>query len=239
MEVVKDATMPEGKWTFDEDVTNAFDDMLARSIPQHDEMRRLCFELASPFVEDGTAVLDLGCSRGAAMAPFVDRFGARVRHVGVEVSAPMLAAARERFSGFIRCGVVDVLDLDLRAKYPPVRASVTLCVLTLQFVPIEHRQRIMRDAFDATVPGGCLVLVEKVLGATAALDKVLVDRYLAMKLENGYTRDQVDRKRLSLEGVLVPVTAGWNEELLRQAGFHQVDCFWRWCCFAGWLAVKR
>ena len=39
-------------------------------------------------------------------------------------------------------------------------------------------------------------------------------------------------------GVLVPVTAHWNEELLRQEGFTSVDCFWRHLNFAGWVAVK-
>jgi tRNA (cmo5U34)-methyltransferase len=43
---------------------------------------------------------------------------------------------------------------------------------------------------------------------------------------------------MSLEGVLVPVTARWNEELLHQEGFASVDCFWRHLNFAGWVAVK-
>jgi tRNA (cmo5U34)-methyltransferase len=37
----------------------------------------------------------------------------------------------------------------------------------------------------------------------------------------------------------VPVTARWNEELLRSAGFVDIDCFWRWMNFAGWIAVRH
>lgn len=139
----------------------------------------------------------------------------------------------------IERGVVEVRELDLRREYPPVEASLTLCVLTLQFTPIEHRQRILRDAFRHAAPGGALVLVEKVLGADADLDELMVDLYLDMKRRSGYTEDQIQRKKLSLEGVLVPVTASWNEELLRMAGFRQVDCFWRWLNFAAWVAVKE
>jgi tRNA (cmo5U34)-methyltransferase len=36
----------------------------------------------------------------------------------------------------------------------------------------------------------------------------------------------------------VPVTAAWNEDLLQQAGFRHVECFWRWLNFGGWIAVK-
>jgi tRNA (cmo5U34)-methyltransferase len=34
------------------------------------------------------------------------------------------------------------------------------------------------------------------------------------------------------------VTAKWNEDLLRDAGFRTVECFWRHLNFAGWVAVK-
>ncbi|MDL1924346.1 methyltransferase domain-containing protein [Chloroflexi bacterium CFX3] len=234
----RDETLPEDRWTFDKGVTQVFDDMLARSIPQYEVMRRAVFDLGSRYVQPKTAVIDLGCSRGEALAPFVDRFGANNRYVGVEISEPMLMAAQERFAGYIRCHVVDIRGLDLRHAYPPEQASLTLSVLTLQFTPIEYRQRIVRDVFKHTVAGGAFLLVEKVLGATADLDAQMVETYYALKSANGYTQEQIDRKRLSLEGVLVPVTAKWNEELLSTAGFKQIDCIWRWMNFAAWIAVK-
>ena len=73
---------------------------------------------------------------------------------------------------------------------------------------------------------------------TAAIDSTLVARYYDMKRANGYTTEEIDRKRLALEGVLVPLTGRWNEDALREAGYRQVDCFWRYLNFAGWLAVK-
>jgi len=230
--------MPEGKWAFDKGVTDVFDDMLSRSIPQYEVMRKACFDIASAYVKPKTDVVDLGCSRGEAMAMLIDRFGAHNRFVGIEVSEPMLEAARERFEGLIRCNVVNVQQMDLRREYPAVRASVTLCVLTLQFTPIEYRNQILRRIFEHTQPGGALILVEKVLGKEAETDGLLTHTYLQMKAENGYTQEQIDRKRLSLEGVLVPVTAKWNEDMLESAGFSKVECFWRWMNFAGWLAVR-
>jgi tRNA (cmo5U34)-methyltransferase len=223
---IVDQTMPEGKWTFDGDVTSAFDDMLARSIPQYPVMRQAVHDIACHYRTPGSTILDLGCSRGEAMASLIEKFGAQNRFVGVEVSEPMLAACREKFEGYINCNVVDIRKLDLRTEYPPVGASVTLCVLTLQFTPIEHRQRIIQRIYDHTLDEGCLILVEKILGADAELDELIVKLYYDLKAHNGYTQEQIERKRLSLEGVLVPVTAKWNEELLKMAGFKRVDCFW-------------
>ena len=76
------------------------------------------------------------------------------------------------------------------------------------------------------------------LAAAANIDDAFVELFLNIKRETEYSDSQIDRKRMSLEGVLVPVTAHWNEELLRQEGFTSVDCFWRHLNFAGWVAVK-
>lgn len=238
MQTVTDQVEPQGAWKFDAEVTAAFDDMLSRSIPQYDVMRKACTDLAARFAQRGTDIVDLGCSRGAAIADLIDRLGAANRFVGVEISDPMLAAARERFKGHIENRLVTVQKLDLRESFPACRASVVLSVLTLQFVPIEYRQRIVSNVFDHLEPGGAFIVVEKVLGASTTIDQTLVGTYYDLKHEHGYDYDTINRKRRSLEGVLVPITADWNTQLLRAAGFAQVDCFWRWMNFAGWLAIK-
>lgn len=51
--------------------------------------------------------------------------------------------------------------------------------------------------------------MEKILGATARLDEAFVILFLRIKRGNGYSDDQIYRKGMSLEGVLVPVTPRW------------------------------
>lgn len=236
--MTRDTGYAPDRWEFDGEVTRVFDDMLARSIPQYEVMRSVVLGLALRYASGGTDVVDLGCARGEALARFEAVRGSTCRLVGVEVSAPMLAAARERFAEGIESGRVVVLDHDLRRGYPDVSASVTMAVLVLQFTPIEYRHQIVRSIYRSTVPGGAAIVVEKVLGDTAELDAAMVDAYLESKERRGYSRDDVERKRLALEGVLVPVTARWNVELLRAAGFSDVDCVWRWHNFAAWLALR-
>jgi len=231
----KDGVMPEGKWTFDEDVTECFDDMLRRSIPQYDVMRRAVFDAGCRFIKDGCCIIDLGASRGEALAPFVEKFGEDNFYCAIEVSDPMVEVLTERFGN---SPTVEIKKMDLREEYPQVATCLSMSILTLQFVPIEHRQKIVRNIYKNLVPGGAFIIVEKVLGDVAELDELMVDIYYQMKRENGYPQDAIDRKRLSLEGVLVPVTARWNEDLLQRAGFQEVDCFWRWMNFAAWIAVK-
>jgi len=234
-----DNVTPKDKWEFDQGVADAFDDMLARSIPQYEVMRAACNSLACAYAQPHTDILDIGCSRGEALSTLVDKYGARNRFIGVDMSTPMLEAARARFKALINTSVVDIREHDLRSPGTITsNASVVLSVLTIQFTPIEYRLRILTDLYKSLRKGGALILVEKVLGATHAIDSAQVDAYYGYKESNGYSQDQIDRKRLSLEGVLVPVTAHMNEEFLRAAGFNQVDSFWRWMNFAGWIAIK-
>jgi len=232
---VKDHTLPSGKWKFDQEVTTVFDDMLQRSIPQYSIMRDIVFDVGSSFVRPGCRIIDLGCSRGESLARFAKQFRGSCSIIGVDVSGPMIDSAKDRFRNL---DFVEIQECDLRYIFPEGPAELILSILTLQFIPIEYRQGIVQKIFNCLKVGGGFILVEKILGATALLDRIMINEYLKMKSENGYTQEEIERKKLSLEGVLVPVTASWNEELLKMAGFRQVDCIWRWLNFAGWVAIK-
>jgi tRNA (cmo5U34)-methyltransferase len=230
--------MPGDKWEFDEEVTAVFEDMLARSILQIDTMRDLVYAMASRLVQPRTDIVDLGCSRGDAMSRLLPQFSTTNRFIGVEVSVPMRAACQSRFADLIERGIVEIRNVDLRTGYPDVRASVTLSVLALMFIPVEQRLRVLEDAFQRTVPGGAFLLVEKLAGGDAQSDSIFLAMYNDHKKAMGYSQEAIDRKRLSLEGVLVPLTAFRNEQLLRDAGFHYVECFWRYLNFGAWVAIK-
>ena len=144
-------------------------------------------------------------------------------------------AARARIQGSKN---VVVRPLDLRTEYPAeVDASLTLLVLTLQFTPLEHRLRILRRIYESTAKRGALILVEKVSGGSADIDGLLRNLHHERKKAAGYSPEAIDRKALSLEGVLVPLTADWNVDALQRAGFRDVECFWRSLNFAAWVAT--
>jgi tRNA (cmo5U34)-methyltransferase len=200
-------------------------------------MRRLTFDLGSCFVQAKKDVLDLGCSRGSGLAPFIDKFGADCRYIGLDFSGPMVDAARERFRHEVKVGLVDVRQHDLRDGLPPLMPSLILSILTLQFVAIEHRQRVVADAFRILRPGGAMIVTEKTIGPDAVTHSLYVEQYHSMKRSHGYTADQIEAKANSLQGVLVPLTAEANVAMLRAEGFR-VQPFWQSLNFAGWLAIK-
>ena len=243
-----DNVVPGDKWEFDESVAECFEDMLSRSIPQYEVMRNAVVSLAYKPIIDAkkktASFLDIGCSDGLMIERLIAYGRERIKdypecnydYLGVDVSEPMILKAKNRFSDNRR---VDIQNRNVCTDFPKDFFDVVTSVLAIQFTPIEYRQSIVKSVYDSlSYKDGIFIMVEKVLGNSATLNNMFVDTYYDMKRKNGYSQEQIDRKRLSLEGVLVPVTNDWNIDLLKQAGFRQVDVFWRWMNFVGYVAIK-
>lgn len=237
----RDMVVPGKDWEFDQEVTSVFEDMLERSIPQYEVMRDAVTSLATTFLPIHGSLLDIGCSKGEALAR-IARLPATGHNtfVGLEISQPMIEAALERFIDDSRIRIYghDLREGITHLPRPLAEYSVVLSVLTLMFVPVNYRLGLLRDIYDVLEPGGALILVEKTLGEGATLDDVFTANYHAKKVASGYTPEDVERKRLSLEGVLVPLPPSINVELLQRTGFREIGCFWTWMNFSGWVAVK-
>ena len=246
-EKIKDNVIAEGKWVFDEKVTDCFEDMLSRSIPQYDLMRESSANLVYDVIKNPKckketfSVLDIGCSDGLMIERLIDKFNGEGYgyYTGIDVSEPMLDKAKSRLSDKINERSVSIKNCDLRTDFPQGHYDVVTSILSIQFTPIEYRQHIVQEIYNhLSSANGCFIMVEKVLGNTDKINKLFVKNYYDMKKQNGYTEEQIERKRLSLEGVLVPVTSDWNVDLLKQAGFRQIDVFWKWMNFVGYIAFK-
>lgn len=241
----RDEIIANEKWVFDGAVCDCFDDMLARSIPNYTTMRELTFEIGKRFIPQDGRILDIGCSNGrslekfakyAEMLNYVHKDTHDIRVYGVDVSEPFVNEARKRFEN-VEC--VKVEKRDIVTEFPEREYDLIISSLTIQFTPIEHRQKLLRNIYKGLKRGGALILIEKLLCSSSDLDELFTELYYDMKHRNGYTYEQISTKRKSLEGVLVPVTEEWNKDLMRQAGFSEIDCFWRCYNFAGYLAVKK
>lgn len=236
---MKDDLIFTDKWVFDKKVADCFEDMLERSIPQYNIMRKAVFDLASYKIKNMPKfnLLDIGCSDGLSLEQFVIEHFEKGKFVGIDVSEDMLCKARERFEKYSNASI-EIKNVDLRNDFPNDNFDIITSVLCILFTPIQYRQNIIQNIYNHLNDDGMFIMVEKVLGNTANIDNMMVDLYYNMKKDNGYSEEQILRKKLSLEGVQVPVTSNWNIDLLKQAGFKQVDVFWRWMNFEGYIAFK-
>ena len=224
------------KFEFNAAVANVFDDMLKRSIPFYQECQTMVVALAVEFCRDDTFLYDLGCSTGTLLKQLAQTLPTNIQLVGLDNSRPMLDQARRKLKGQMhRCQLV---EQDLLGRMNLENASVIIMNYTLQFAPPEKRATLLRKIFKSLRPGGAFILVEKVLGESQGLNEVFIRQYHDLKRERGYSRLEIARKREALENVLVPFKPSRNVKLLHSAGFKNVDIFFKWFNFAGYLAVK-
>jgi len=109
---------------------------------------------------------------------------------------------------------------------------------TLQFLPMDDRDAIIRRIYDGLNPGGLLVLSEKVIDDDEHMEELLVDLHHEHKRRKHYSALEIARKRAALENVLVPDTIGTHEARLRQAGFRHVGVWLRYFNFVSLLAIR-
>lgn len=223
---------PNGPWTFDRSVVDVFDDMLPRSIPDYGQMRSIVGEILIDFLRDRKhpSVLDVGASLGGALRDVAPRIPG-IYVLGIDNSPDMVAAAELGVpSG---CSVVlrDVVDDGL----PDGHFDVVVWCLTLQFLPVEHRARLMAETCKRLRErGGIAVVVEKVQGEHADDHDMLTRLYHNRKRGNGYSEDDVEVKARSLRYVMATLSEAQNVALFERAGFT-VQPVWRSLCFAAWV----
>lgn len=200
-------------------------------------MRSLVYELGERFIKPQTVITDIGCSTGLAVEPFFNKHGDNNAYFLCDNSEAMIEVCRDKFSVGISGGYVELVNGNFYEKQIPDNQSLVLSILSMQFMPTAYRQNMINSIYEALNPGGAFVFVEKII-ADEGTDDLNVDLYYQMKRENGYTEEKIMQKRKSLENVLSPLKAEWNEDMLHEAGFEKVDMFWRCLNFCGWVAIK-
>ena len=225
-------------FNFGRETTEVFDDMLRRSVPFYDEIQRMIREITAEFAQGGTNVYDLGCSTCNTFLSLNGDVAPNVTFVGIDSSQEMLNKAKDKLSRSNFGRKVKLLCHDLNKGFPVKNASVVIMNLTLQFIRPLYRQKAIAAIAQGLNPGGCLILVEKVLSPNSTINREFIKFYYDFKKRNGYSEMEIAQKREALENVLIPYHFDENRELLLNNGFKGCDIFFRWYNFCGMLAIK-
>ncbi len=240
--VFVESTARASDFVFNTEVARVFDDMIVRSIPLYLEQQCMIKEIGKKFWIPGTDVYDLGCSTATTLINLCREIEGSVRFVGYDNSIPMLERAKRKIkeNGFenrieVRYGDLNEDPLKLSLD----NASVVTMCFTLQFLRPLKRDYLIRRIYNGLVEGGVLVVTEKILTNSSHMNRFFIDFYYDFKKRNGYSENEILRKREALENVLIPYRIDENLELFRRNGFEIVETFFQWYNFAGFLCVKE
>ncbi|MEK9658028.1 MAG: carboxy-S-adenosyl-L-methionine synthase CmoA [bacterium] len=225
-------------FAFDAKVASVFDDMLCRSIPCYEELQQILVQFILTYARSSGVVYDLGCSTGTTfLACFQQQVSPLLRFIGIDSSEDMLTIAKKKLKPYLSQVAFMPHDLNHYVDFKP--ASVVVLNLTLQFLGYDCRQRLLQHIYRSLVPGGALLLVEKVSIIPEVLQRNFTDFHYAYKEKKGYSIREINRKEVALKDVLLPLSVSENETLLSKAGFVSYHSFFQYLNFWGVVAVKE
>jgi len=225
------------RFEFDETVASVFDDMIRRSAPGYEMTLSFMPLIAARYGRSDSAVYDLGCSLGAGMLALSRGAPGGMRWIGVDQSEAMLSRCqenlKERFESEVwRLRCEDILET-------PIEDATIVCLnFTLQFIPQDQRESLLRRVHAGLRPGGVLLLSEKTRWEDVTFQDAMTALHHDFKRAQGYSALEISQKRAALENVLVPETIETHQARLTEVGFTTSETWLQFFNFMSILAIK-
>lgn len=171
--------------------------------------------------QDALRVLDIGTGDGRLLALLqADR--PEIAGVGIDFSGVMLARARKRFEGDRH---VELVKHDLNEPLPDLgRFDAVVSSFVIHHLQHERKRTLYREVFDLLEPGGVFANFEHVASPTRRLHLAFFEA-IGEPIEHEDPSDRLLDVHTQLQ---------W----LREIGFDDVDCYWKWLEMALLLGVK-
>jgi SAM-dependent methyltransferase len=167
-----------------------------------------------------TRILDLGSGDGRLLA-LVRMVHPHVHAVALDFSDAMIERLHARFAGD---PLVEVVHHDLDAPLPPLGGlfDAVISSFAIHHLADARKRSLYAEIFDRVVPGGAFCNLEHVASATPSLHAQFLERL-------GIVDEDPSNKLLDVQTQL-----SW----LREIGFDNVDCLWKWRELALLAGVK-
>ena len=225
-------------WKFNGEVVDLFDDHISRSVPLYEEGHDLICDMSDFFIKPDSLCYEVGCSTGTLTLKLAihNQKKPEARFIGIDIEKDMIKKASGKATKIKGLNVSfiadDVIELEMD------NADLIVCYYTVQFINTSVRQKLIDKLYSKLNWGGALLLFEKVRGADARFQDILSALYSDYKIRQGYSADEIIAKSRSLKGVLEPFSTQGNLDMLKRAGFVDINTVQKYLCFEGFLAIK-
>lgn len=191
-------------------------------VPRRSEGDATLLEFLPPVVH---RFLDLGTG-GGRMLTLVLSARPHARAVGLDMSVPMLDAARRRFDGDER---VELLEGNLDLPLPALGSfDAIVSSFAIHHCHHERKRALFAECFDLLTPGGAFLNLDYVSSSTERLSTAFVAAVRGDRRSADTTNAPIH----------IPLAVSTQVRWLEELGFEDVDCHWKWRGFALFGGVR-
>ena len=216
-----------------------FDEHIEKSIRGYSNLLEDVISLSRYFVEDGTSIVDIGCSTGKltkAMIEYNQDHCSDGNYIGIEIAEGFFKDLENRAKELEEYKVDFILD-DIR-NCDFENCSLVTSIFTLQFMPKKDRLNVMKNIYKGLNDGGAFIFAEKTICQNALVQDMITFNYYDYKRKVFSTEDIMDKER-TLRHMMKPFTWKQVEHMVSYAGFSTIQPFWRNHAFVGAIAIKE
>ncbi len=214
-----------------------FDAHIDQSVRGYSNLWTDVLKFSEYFVEDGTCVVDIGCSTGKllkSMKEQNDKCAPKCFYKGIEIEEDFFPKLIDEENLKFWKGDVRSFDWVTGA----VNCSLVTSIFSLQFMPKTNRQQIIDRIYEALVKGGAFIFSEKIFSTDSQLQEMMQFCYYDYKRQF-YSAEELLDKEVNLRHMMKPLTYSELLEMVEKAGFESVQPFWQNFNFVGIIAIKK
>ena len=221
-----------------------FDDHIEHSIRGYSNLLQDVIAYSRYFVEDGTNVVDIGCSTGKLTEALIlenQDHCYNANYVGVELATGFYDDLDKRYQNITSnnpWASVNFVKDDIR-NFGFENCSLITSLFTLQFMPPRHRRSVLEKIYEGLNYGGAFIFAEKTVADDPRVQEMITFNYYDYKRQNFTTEDIMDKEK-NLRHMMKPNT--WKEIVSNLAcagfSFDKIQPFWRNHMFVGAIAIK-
>lgn len=203
-----------------------------RRVPGLNDVHRMAALLLAERTPPHGRVLVVGAGGGMELKFFAESFP-DWHFDGVDPSAEMLSLAKTALGKLTSRVQLHHGYIEAAPKGPFDAAS---CLLTLHFTTEAERYRTLCEIHARLKPGGVFVAMHYSIAQNPAERELWLSRCAAFAISSGVDPEQA-RTAAAAIGKQLPILAPeQDEELMRKAGFSDINVFYTGLAFRGWVA---